>query len=657
MSQNIDPEILTLAREEASDSLERIEGNLLAIESGSAEPDAIDSMFRDAHSIKGTAGMVGWSEASSIAHVMEDRLESCRTAGAFPPRLVEPLLRATDVLRRAVGGDVAGVAGAIAELGVAEPSSAPPPGGADTPGPAEAREPATAAGAPAGPVIRVAAEKVDRMLDAVGETALHQRRLAHELGLRELAQDDAANEELELGERLLSELQSSVLQMRTLPLSTVTSAYPRAIRDIAVAEGKEVELIISGADTQLDRVILDGISETITHLLRNSVAHGIEVPEERVRAGKPARGRVELHAEQRGAMVAIEISDDGRGVASALQASAGPSESLADVLSRPGFSTATEVSDLAGRGIGLDAVKSRVERVGGSVEVSSEPSHGTVVTLLLPLTLALLRVLMCERDGHVFGVPLVSVREVTAVTDVVRLGGRPRLKLHDDSVPLSDLAALLGIAAAPLPEFVPAIVLEISSHVGAISCDRVMGDQEIVMKGLGPVLNHVPGYLGASILGDGRIALILDPHHLLKAKAPATPTVAVAATPTARAAHVLVVDDQFTVRELQRSILETAGYVVETARDGREALARIASGADVDLILTDVQMPEMDGFELLRSVRRQPEHAALPVVMVTSLGSDEDRARGAEEGADAYMVKDEFDQRSLLDTLERLIGR
>ena len=663
-------DILEMAREETTDCLVRLEENLLALERGSAEPDAIDAMFRDAHSIKGTASMVGWREVSSIADAMESRLEECRSQGTFRAELVDPLLRGTDALRQAISGDTGHGSSVIEELNAEEldaetliaekvdvEAAAPPPREVSAPGPAaRADSPPRPA---ADRAIRVSAEKVDRMLDAVGESVLHHRRLEHQLRDRILTEgDDVAEEELDMSERLLDELQDSVIEMRTLPLSSITAPYPRAVRDLAAAEGKQVELVITGAETQLDRVILEGISETITHLLRNAVAHGVEKPDERQRAGKPGAARLELRAEQRGSMVAIELEDDGRGVSPELLARAKAEGSLTEVLARPGFSTATEVSDLAGRGVGLDAVKSHVERLGGTVEVRSEPSRGTTVVLLLPLTLALLRVLLCERAGRVFGLPLASVREVVAVDVTTSLGGRRSLELRGKTVPLGDLAAIMGASAPPLPPCPPAMILVSPARVAGITCDRVLGDQEVVMKRLGPLLGDVPGYLGAAILGDGRVALILDPSHLsAKHASGSVPSRPIAEPEERSAPNVLVVDDQFTVRELQRSILETAGYRVQTARDGREALERIVGYADIDMVLTDVQMPEMDGLELLTAIRRQPEHASLPVVIVTSQGSDSDKRRGAEKGADAYIVKDEFDQQALLETIDRLVGR
>jgi two-component system chemotaxis sensor kinase CheA len=495
------------------------------------------------------------------------------------------------------------------------------------------------------------------MLDAVGETVLYHRRLEHSLGdtLRDGRQ---ASDELDMGEQLLDELQDSVIQMRTLPLSTITASFPRAIRDLAAEEKKKVELTVSGDETQLDRVILTGISETIVHVLRNAVAHGIEGPKERKAAKKDPTGRVELRAEPRGRMVAIQVIDDGRGVSPELAARAEKEGSLVEILAETGFSTAEQVTEVAGRGVGLDAVKRHVESLGGDLEVRSEPGAGTEVTLLLPVTLALMRVLLVERGDHPFALPMTSVGRVVSVAETTSLGNRPALDLEGLVVPLSDLAHLIGAAAAaPLAPQPPAVVVESLGRRLAVACDELLGEQEVVIKSLGAVLADTPGYLGAAILGDGRIALVLDPNQLLKAPAEAMTLAQADETEERAQARVLVVDDQLSARELQRGILESAGYRVEVARDGREALRLVTELGDVEVVLTDVQMPVMDGFELLEAIRADEERGSLPVVIVTTLGDEASRRRGAEAGADAYIVKDEFDQRTMLETIERLAGR
>jgi two-component system chemotaxis sensor kinase CheA len=325
-------------------------------------------------------------------------------------------------------------------------------------------------------------------------------------------------------------------------------------------------------------------------------------------------------------------------------------------LATPGFSTAEEVSGVSGRGVGVDAVKNHVEALGGNLEVESEPGRGMKVTLLLPLTLALLRLLMCKRGGQTYGLPLTSVHEVVTVENTASLSGNRSVEIRGDAVPLEDIADLLGASAPELPEHPSAMVIASAGRRTAVACDEVIGDQEVVAKGLGPLLSNTRGYLGAAILGDGEIALIVDPNHILRRPDQARPArVALSPDEVEEAPKVLVTDDQFTVRELQRSILETAGYRVETANNGAEALECIGLGG-VDILLTDVEMPGMDGFELLKAIREDPDTDSLPVVMVTSMGGEEQKRRGAEEGADAYIVKEDYDQQALLEVIERLIG-
>ena len=648
---------MRLVREEADECLQNIERNLLALESTPGDAGAVDAIFRDAHSIKGSAAMVGWEEAAAIAHGIEDRLELVRDRSDFDPKFADPLLKASDALRRAVGGERGVADAALTALdeswplgeGVREPASespAPPHAGAEA-----------GNGGPRSSSMRVDPGKVDRMLDAVGETVLHHRRLEHLLGQHEL--EDTTEEELDVGGRLLNEFHSSVIEMRTLPLSSITAPFPRLVRDLAADLGKEVELTISGADTQLDRVILEGISETITHLLRNAVVHGIELPDEREQSGKPRLGSVELHAQQRQGMVAVTVADDGHGVSRELLARGEETGSLAEVLATPGLSTAEVVSGAAGRGVGVDAVKENIERLGGSLEVVSEPGRGTEIEMLLPLTLALLQVLVFERGGWSFGLPMAGVREVISAEKTSSLEGQPSVELRGELIPMGDLASMIGASAPALPDQPSTLIVAASNRHVAVACDHVVGDEELVIKPLGPILAAVPGYLGAAMLGDGRIVLVLDPRHLVKMPTgtPGAPTRPLIPPQRKATRRVLVVDDQFSVRELQRSILETAGYRVDTARDGNDALARLRGNGHIDLVLTDIQMPGMDGLELLREIRQDPELESLPVVVVTSKASEEDKRQGVESGADAYIVKKEFGQEALLETLERLVGR
>jgi two-component system chemotaxis sensor kinase CheA len=653
LESDAEAEFLELFRDEANGRLDSMVDTLLELERGGVDPESINSLFRDAHSIKGGAAMLGLDTVRNLAHVVEDVLSKARSAGAFPTHLVAPLLRSTDALRRHVAGDDEATPGLLDDLAGSTASAF-----AEKPeAPVEADTAAAAAPAADRRGIRVPPEKIDRLLDLVAETVLHGRRLEHVIGNEGSDHDQSVSDELDLGGRLFGDLKDAAIQMRMLPLATITAPLPRAVRDIAAAEGKDVVLVISGDETELDRVILESLSEPLVHMVRNAVGHGIETPSEREAAGKPPRATVQLCAQQRGANVEITVSDDGRGVSPALIEEALKHGSLADVLARPGLSTAAEVTELSGRGVGLDAVKRYVEGFGGSLEVRSQPGNGTEIVLVLPLALALLEVLLVERGGQVYGLPLPSVEEALTVENPLTLEGQSALELRGRSVRLADLADLIGASAPPLPPGSPAIIVTAGGRRVGATCDRLIGQDEVVVKPLGALLASAAGFLGAAILGDGRVALLLDPTSVTRANG-STPRLAPA--PVAReqrlAPKILVVEDSFTVRELQRSILQAAGYRVEIACDGSEGLNRVSTDAEIDLVITDLEMPKMNGLELTRAIRARSESASLPVVIVTSLGSDDDRQAGVDAGADAYMVKASFDQHALLDTVERLVG-
>jgi two-component system chemotaxis sensor kinase CheA len=291
--------------------------------------------------------------------------------------------------------------------------------------------------------------------------------------------------------------------------------------------------------------------------------------------------------------------------------------------------------------------------------MESSPGQGMRATLLLPVTLARFDAMIVERGGQRFGVPIASVVEAVAVGAVAILAGQPYVDVRGESLRLTDLALAIDARAPDLVQAPHALVMGEAGARVAVACDRVLGEEEVVVKSLGPMMATVPGYLGAAILGDGGIMLIVDPAYLVRnavRASAAIPRNGTAPAPQA-APRVLVVDDQFIVRELERSILDTAGYRVRTACHGREALEAITGGGNFDLVVTDLQMPELDGLGLLAAIRADPEHATLPVVIVTSQSSEDDRRRGAEAGADAYIVKNEFDQQALLETVDRLIGR
>jgi two-component system chemotaxis sensor kinase CheA len=688
-------ELADLFRDEAMQRLDQMDTELLAIESGDGNAESVDSLFRHAHTIKGAASMLGFADIRALAHAAEDILAQVRETGVFPPDLAAPLLRATSALRAMVTGSAEPTGDLLSDLAACraaladdqadaaaaagpegsglwqanQPESASPPQTSPPPAPLVPAAPVTQAPAPAAEgsatdattgaehTLRVPAAKLDHLLDTAAEIMEYRSRLTYALGQQEQLSEDVSDV-LGAGGRLLGELSDTALGMRMLPISAITGPLPRAVRDLARAAGKEVEFVVTGADTELDRVILESLSELLNHLLRNAIVHGIETAAERERAAKPRRGRVELRAVPRGSMVEIVVADDGRGVSPETIEAAGREGSLASLLAMPGYSTAKEVTELAGRGVGLDAVKAFVNSLGGNLSIRSQPGQGMEVVLLLPLGLALSEVLLFERGGDVYGMPLSAVEEVVMLTKTLTLQGRPAMAVRGQSLPVTDIAVTLGMGAPPLGDRPPAIVVAAGDRRAVTTCDSLLGAEEVVVKPLGPVLADLADYVGATLLGDGRIALLVASATLTRKAtlAAARPEPETAPDPAA-APKILVVEDSFSVRELQRSILETAGYPVVTAQDGRDALAVLDRDGQIALVVTDLEMPELNGIELTRAIRASAARSSLPVVIVTSRGSDGDRRRGIEAGADAYMSKSGFDQQTLLAIVARLVGR
>ena len=479
---------------------------------------------------------------------------------------------------------------------------------------------------------------------------------AHALGGEGALSPDIADV-LAGGDRMLSELKDTAIGMRTLPLSAITRRLPLAVRDIAVETGKEVELTIAGADTELDRVILESLHDPLAHLLSNAVIHGIESPAERERAGKPGRGHLEVRAEPHGSLVEIIVSDDGRGASPEVMERARQEGSLTDVLARPGYSTAAELTDRAGRGVGLDAVNSYARSLGGSLEVRSEPGRGMAIRLLLPVALAQLDVLLVERGAAVYGVPLGAVEEVVLMTATLTLEGRAALDVRGQALPVADVAVLLGAEAPPLGERPPALVVSAGGRRAVAVCDAVLGEHEALVKPLGPLLAGIEGYLGAAILGDGRIALLVEPlvltrgpHHALRdGRAGGR---AARGGPEGARGRGLVHGPRAPAQHPGGGRLPRGDRARRPRRAGRHR-HRPRDRARADR--PGHARGQRTGADPRDSRHRSPLVA--PGHHRDLRGSAEDRHHGIEAGADAYMAKHDFDQRTLLATVERLVGR
>jgi two-component system chemotaxis sensor kinase CheA len=473
---------------------------------------------------------------------------------------------------------------------------------------------------------------------------------------------------------LTDDLQGDVKRLRMLPLRSIAGGFERVVRDLARSLGKEARLVLTGTDTELDRHLLDEMKDPLLHLIRNALDHGIEPAAERLRLGKPAVGTVSLAAYQRGGSVVIDVEDDGVGLdASNIRSAAAnlhllsetdlaalPDSEVVRLIFQPGLSTARLVSQVSGRGVGLDVVARAVERLGGAIDVRATPGHGTRFRITLPLTLATTRALLIEAGGARYALHTSAVERVLRVEQTRNVGGRLMFEHDGLAVPLARLSELLGgpAARAPLDPEAPSIVALVGAgaqRVGLI-IDQVVGEQEVVVKPLGYPLLRVRYIAGATILGSGQVVPILNVGDLTRAASRSTPVAALPqpATTQQRRLRVLVADDSLTTRTLERFILEAAGYEVALAGNGVEARS-LLDEHEWDVLVSDVDMPELDGVTLTAQLRQMPRFRELPIVLVTSLASPEDRERGLQAGADAYMVKSSFDQDQLLRTIQELV--
>lgn len=475
---------------------------------------------------------------------------------------------------------------------------------------------------------------------------------------------------------LTDEMQLNVHRVRMLPLTSLFSLFPRMVRDLARQSGKLVELELQGEHTEVDRLVLEAMKDPLTHLLRNALDHGIEPPEARSRQGKPPTGRIVLRASQEGNMVLLEVQDDGagidldkvrrtacsRGLLEASQAQDLNAEACRELLFHSGFSTKDQVDQLSGRGVGLDAVRAGAENLQGLVKVDSIPGRGTTFSLMLPLTLATTKSLLLQVGETTVAVPASAVERIHLIP-VERVGsveGKSVIELGGRTVPLVSMARVLELSPETATESrdkITAVAMGLAERRAAFAVDGLRGTQEVVVKSLGQQLKKVRNVAGAAVLGSGEVIVVLNVADLLASAARgASVTTRTASKQEKKAAPmILVVDDSITTRTLEKNILETAGYRVQVASDGEEAWDMVQRGG-YNIVVSDVDMPRLDGCGLAARVKRDERFRDIPVVLVTSLDSEEDKLRGMQSGADAYITKGEFDQGHLLGTIERLIG-
>jgi two-component system chemotaxis sensor kinase CheA len=471
-------------------------------------------------------------------------------------------------------------------------------------------------------------------------------------------------------------LEYQVRNIRLLPLSTLFALFPRMVRDLSKEQGKEVELVCEGGDITVDKRILEEMKDPLMHLLRNAVDHGIEPAEEREQRGKSRISKLRLSAVRENANVVLSVQDDGRGLNptairqqaqklglydEATLAAMTPAQ-WQQLIFTPGFSINSYVTELSGRGVGLDVVRANVERMKGDIRLESNFRQGMTIQLRLPLSLSTTRLLLASVDGKLYGLPVEFVQTSLRVRkqDIFTLEGRLSILLNQQPIIAAYLDELLELPrtenSAKLDTLV-CIVLQSGDEQLGLLVDDLLSEEEVVPKPLGAPLQRVRNISAVAMLGDGEICPVLNPADLLRS---AYKLVGIRQNKESEIHHergkpvVLLAEDSVLIRAMEKRILEDGGYEVVTAVDGLDALSLLDS-RPFAAVVSDIMMPNMDGLTLTAKIRTQSRYKELPIILVTTLASDDDKQRGLNAGANAYIPKPAFEQRVLLDALKRLI--
>lgn len=686
-----------LFAEELQDGLQLLGPGLLALEADSTQAETselVTELFRSAHSLKGAAHAAGVPQAVAICDRLESALAAVRDGGlAADAALVTRLLAEVDALTSVAAELVPGAR----QPAAAATSQQPPPAA-----PGEQVPPSPAALGPAPASLRVSAEAVHEVLRQAGEGLTAARRL-HDVvelaeqaaeqveGVRararaafrdgsnaaipaglETALDEAARavarlaRTVEASDRLVHHTTGGVAEaaqrLRTQPFSEACSSLERAVRDVAATSGKPARLVIVGEEIDVDRGVIAALRDPLLHLVRNAVDHGIEPPEARQSAGKPVVGTVEVVAALEGSLLHVTVRDDGGGLdldrlreAAARRGVPLPTDER-ELAFIPGLSSRTEVTAVSGRGVGLDAARDRVEQLGGSLTVASTPGSGTEVQLTTPVNLAVLRVLLVRAGQQMVALPTSTVERVTHVDRKAlrEVDGTALLTLDRRSfraVALADALSFTGNGPSGVAADQLGVVVPRGSEVVLVT-DGLLDEFEVAVQPVPVRLAGAPGVLGVAVIQGGLPVIVVNPVAVGRSAPPlSAPTAAEADAPPAR---ILLAEDTVTTRALERSILEAGGYSVAVAVDGADAWEQLQRDG-ADLVVSDVDMPRMSGIELCRRIRASAQLRDLPVVLVTSLDSADDRQRGMEAGADAYVVKADLQQGTLLDAVARLL--
>ncbi len=703
---------------EARDHLAAMYASLAELEHAADEArraQLVETVFREAHSLKGAAGAVSLAPVERVCQALENTFAAMkRKELELTGELFDQLHRELDQIRTLLSASAAPPSdkdqGAFATM--------PPPSANAMPGAAaEEKKLGT---------VRISTAKLDsifvqaeEMLAAKLLAQHHEQELqkmqalismqerawanwpSRYPGLREtvsarpewlhLLQHNvaflkdlryqlnfmakAAGQEQRLVCRMVDDLLGELKQVLMLPFSTLTAMFPKLVRDLAAESGKKIEMGLRGGDIEVDRRILEEIKDPLIHLVRNAIDHGIEKPQDRKRRFKSETGRIEIAiATRSGGQVEITIADDGAGIDGAKlkesaqrlgmlsreRADALDEQAAVELMYESGVSTSPIVTDISGRGLGLAIVREKVERLGGTLALHTEAGNGTRFSLCLPNTLATYRGIVVRLDDQQYVLPTHAVEQTLRIpkTSVQTVENHETIQVRDEVVAVVRLADVLEMpipAAAEDSAFMHVAVLAVGGKRVALIVDEVLNEQEVLVKSLGPQLARVRNIEAATVLWSGKAALILNVTDLMQSALHVQDGRArLSKTLQRQEKSVLVVEDSITARSLLKSVLEMAGYRVATAVDGIDALAQLRSSR-FDIVVSDVEMPRMNGLDLTARIRADKKLGELPVVLVTALESSDDRERGIDVGANAYIVKRDFEQSNLLEVMQHLV--
>lgn len=730
--------LLSTFKIEAQEHLSVITSGLIEIEKGDTgkQAEIIETVYRESHSLKGAARSVDLNDIVAVCQSMENVFSAMKRKEIIPSSLVLDLLhKAVDFTGKFIAGENMSVPaklkikelihelesiGYMQKIGAEDKRPL-----AAAQGPCiEHKEtlstisaeiqasPAPGAGAR---TVRISTAKLDALLlqaeemlavkFVAGQRAADLRELKKIFNLwkkaraktrpqgidRRQDKDDndsfmksfegsltksvkAAELDYQSFGVMVDTMLGDMKQTLMLPFSSFLDVLPGLVRNLSRDAGKEVEFTVRGEELVIDRRVLEELKSPLTHLVRNSIDHGIETPHERGKKKKTPLGHISIIISSRDNKIEIAISDDGAGInASRVKATAVSSglvsQEEADRLSehealllvfRSGITTSSIITDISGRGLGLAIVREKVEKLNGTIEIDSQPDIGTTIKMLVPLTLATFRGVLVRVDEHLFVIPSKNIQRVARVKkeEIRTIENRETLSLNGQPVALVRLGNVLELQGGPSQagdSFVQAVVLCSEEKHMAFMTDEVLHEQEVLVKPLGRQLARVRNIAGATVLGSGKVVPVLNVSDLMKSALKVAPVSAGAVAEAAeKRMSVLVAEDSITARTLLKNILESAGYDVRTAVDGIEAFTALKAG-EFDLVVSDIEMPRMNGFDLTAKIRADKKLSELPVVLVTALESREDREHGIDVGATAYIVKSSFDQSNLLEVIRRFI--